>query len=104
MILSKLKNIYYKYVYTNEQYARTIGVNIGENCSIGTRNFGSEPYLITIGNHVQITDNVFFFTHGGGWIFRDELPDFDCFGKIVIKDNVYIGSGWTAPLKLDKIC
>ena len=42
---------------------------------------------------MQITDNVAFFTHGGGWVFRNEIPDMDFFGKIIVKDNVYIGSG-----------
>jgi hypothetical protein len=32
-----------------EKYARFMGVKIGKNCSIGTRNFGTEPYLIEIG-------------------------------------------------------
>lgn len=80
-------------IYNPEQYAKKLGVKIGNDCWIASRNFGSEPYLIEIGDHVQITDNVHFFTHGGGWVFRDEIPDFDIFGKIVIKDNVYIGSG-----------
>lgn len=69
-----------------------MGVKIGKNCSIGTRFFGSEPYLIEIGNHVQITTDVKFFNHSGGWIFRDEYPKLDCFGKIIVKDNVYIGN------------
>jgi len=88
-----LKKLYYRYFFTNEQYGKKVGVIIGSGCKIGSRNFGSEPYLVTIGNHVQITDNVYFFTHGGGWVFRNEFPEFDFFGKIVIKNNVYIGSG-----------
>lgn len=48
--------------------------------------------MISIGNHVQITAGVKFFTHGSAWIFRNEIPDFDLFGKIIIKDNVYIGN------------
>lgn len=78
---------------TNTQYARHIGVNIGENCFINTTKFGSEPYLITIGNHCQITQDVSFHTHGGGNVLRDRTPDFDCFGKIIVEDWVYIGAG-----------
>ena len=78
--------------YSDEQYGRKLGVKIGRNCSIATRFFGSEPYLITIGNHVQITSEVRFFTHGGGWIFRLRKPNFDTFGRITIGDNVYIGN------------
>lgn len=75
-----------------EKKARKEGVIIGENCNIQTHNFGSEPYLVKIGNHVQITSGVKFFTHGGGWVFRDKDPGFDTFGKIIIKNNVYIGN------------
>lgn len=88
-----IKTLIDRIILTPEQYARKQGVKIGNNCWIATRNFGSEPYLITIGNHVQITDKVAFFTHGGGWVFRNEIPDMDTFGKIEIHDNVYIGYG-----------
>lgn len=82
-----------KLLFLNEEeYARRIGVSIGNECKIKTRNFGSEPYLITIGNNVQITSGVKFFTHGGNWIFRKEYPKFDTFGKILIGNNVYIGN------------
>lgn len=86
-----LNRIYYRFL-TPEKYARKVGVKIGENCDIQTRYFGSEPYLIEIGNHVQITSGVKFFTHGGSWVFRDEYPNFDTFGKIIIGNNVYIGN------------
>lgn len=49
-----------------EKYARHIGVNIGKHCLIATTHFSSEPYMITIGNNVQVTDNVYFHPHGGG--------------------------------------
>lgn len=76
-----------------EQYAKKIGVSIGENCRISSYQWGSEPYLISIGNHVHITSNVQFITHDGGvWVFREEIPNFDVFGKIYINDNTYIGN------------
>lgn len=58
--------------------------------------FGSEPYMITIGNHVRITNGVRFVTHDGGvWVLRDlGLKNADIFGKIIIGDNVHIG--WNA--------
>lgn len=49
-----------------QRYARHYGVRIGKNCLFATKHIGGEPYLITIGNNVQITDNVHFHTHGGG--------------------------------------
>ena len=87
-----LKNIYQKFFWSYEKYAKKQGVVIGENCEIYTRYFGSEPYLITIGNHVQITRDVRFFTHGAAWVLRNKYPEMDFFGKICVKDNVYIGS------------
>jgi acetyltransferase-like isoleucine patch superfamily enzyme len=74
------------------KYARFVGVKIGDDCSIATKYFGSEPYLVTIGNHVQVTLGVRFSTHGGGWVFRNKYADFDTFGKITVGDNVYIGN------------
>lgn len=76
-----------------DKYARHIGVKIGENNFIATKNFGTEPYLITIGNNCQITDNVYFHTHGGAHVARKIYPNFDVFGKIEVEDWVYIGSG-----------
>lgn len=91
-MLAKIKFLYKRIFYTPQQYAQKIGVKFGENCWIRTRYFGSEPYLITLGNHVQVTDGVKFFTHGGAWIFREKYPNIDFFGKIVIGNNVYIGN------------
>ena len=92
MVVSKLRNIYRKYFWSPVDYARSLGVKIGEGCSIDIKYFGSEPYLIEIGNEVQITNGVRFFNHGGSWIFRKKYPDFDYFGKIKIGNNVYIGN------------
>jgi acetyltransferase-like isoleucine patch superfamily enzyme len=84
--------LYQLIFYTPEQHARSLGVKIGKQCRIATRFFGSEPYLIEIGDRVQITNGVKFFNHGGGWVFRKDIPDFDTFGKIKIGNNVYIGN------------
>ncbi|WP_300599198.1 acyltransferase [Niabella sp.] len=73
-------------------YARAIGVTIGEGCILYNVEWSSEPYLITVGNNCQITKGVKFFTHGGAFVLRNEIPDFDCFGKIEIKNGVYIGN------------
>lgn len=87
-----LINQYRMKFWNREKFARYIGVELGNNCSINTTSFGSEPYLIRIGNNVQITAGVKFFTHGGGWIFREKYPKMDTFGKIVVGNNVYIGN------------
>jgi acetyltransferase-like isoleucine patch superfamily enzyme len=91
-MLNKIIKKYRQLLWSNEKYARHIGVKIGERCAIATISFGSEPYLVEIGNHVQVTNGVKFFTHGGGWVFREENPKFDFFGKIQVGNNVYIGN------------
>ncbi len=91
-MLNKLILIWYYLLYP-EKYARKIGVTIGKNCLIYTRNWSSEPYLITIGNHVQVTKDVYFHTHGGAHVIRTIDPKFDCFGKIEVDDDAYIGAG-----------
>lgn len=80
-------------------YARSLGVVIGKDARLinikpGAGTFGSEPYLIKLGNHVTVTANVQFVTHDGGvWVFRQSEPDIDVFGEIVIGNNVFIGYG-----------
>ena len=90
-IILRISNLYKKSFWSFEKRAKSKGVIIGKNCSIHTPYFSSEPYLIEIGNHVQIASNVQFFTHGGAWVFRNEYPDLDIFGKIKVGNNVYIG-------------
>ena len=68
-------------------------------CEIySTANFGSEPYLVSIGHHVRINDGVNFITHDGGvWVLRKFLRQnnadkIDLFGQIIIGNNVHIGT------------
>ena len=68
---------------------------IGKNCEIYNNvKFGSEPYLIEIGDQVRVTEGVRFITHDGGmWVLRNLnlLENADKFNKIVIGNNVHIG-------------
>ena len=68
-------------------------MSVGENCSIGASVvFGTEPFLIKIGDNVQLTADVRFVTHDGGiWLFKDEHPEWDMIRPISIGSNVYIG-------------
>lgn len=74
------------------KYAKHIGVTIGSNCKIETRNWSSEPYLVTIGNNVALTNGVSIHTHGGARVLRKDHPEFDFFGKVRICDWAYIGA------------
>lgn len=76
---------------------KRLGVEIGNNCEIYENvSFGSEPYLIKIGDNVRITKGVQFITHDGGvWVLRNKYPEkftnIDIFGMIIIENNVHIG-------------
>ena len=76
-----------------EKLAEKAGVVFGENNSFASCFWSSaEPYLIKIGSNCQITADVKIFTHGGSKVARTIYPKFDCFGKVEIGDNVYIGN------------
>lgn len=79
----KKSDIYHKY----------LGVRFGKNVRIlHYPRFGSEPYLIEIGNNVTITRGVCFVNHDGGVaVFRNEYPGLNVYGKIKIGNNVFIG-------------
>jgi acetyltransferase-like isoleucine patch superfamily enzyme len=75
------------------QYGRYKGAKIGKNCRFYWVKYSTEPYLITIGDHVSAT-MVRFETHDGGiWCFRDKHPEIDIIKPITIGNNVYIGYG-----------
>lgn len=81
--------------------AREAGVKIGDRCRILSNAYswyGSEPYLIEIGNHVEITNGCRFVTHdGAAWVLREfeGLEKIDKFGKITVGNNVFIGLNTT---------
>ena len=79
--------------WTIAGYFRKQGAHIGEDCFILTRTLGPEPYLVSLGNHVFIAEGVRFNTHDGGeWILKDEIPNIEIYGPIVIEDNCIIGN------------
>lgn len=77
-------------------------LKIGKNCRILTdySNFGSEPYLVKIGNNCTITSGVKFITHDGSLdvvfkyknLKREENGfKYEKLGMISIGNNVFIG-------------
>lgn len=60
----------------------------------GFPNFGSEPFLISLGSHITISANVAFVNHDGGVrVFRRERPSLHVYNKITVGSNVFIGMG-----------
>jgi len=80
-------------------YLRRLGVCIGEDCELLNRpeDYGSEPWLIEVGNNVTITAGVRLITHdAASRLFRKNLPNSsrfgNRFGRIHILDNCFIGT------------
>ncbi|MCK1485645.1 acyltransferase [Bradyrhizobium sp. 193] len=88
----RLINAIYKRV-APEAYARSIGVTMGSNCRLINVDFSTEPYLITLGDHVSATATRFETHDGGVWVFRDEFPNIDVVRSIRVGNNVFIGYG-----------
>ncbi len=73
------------------------GLQVADDCRImGWPDFGTEPFLISIGKHVTISSRVGFITHDGGtWVFRGQprYREVIKYGRITIHDNCFIGYG-----------
>ena len=77
------------------KYLRKAGLNYpdGGLFLYGNVEFGSEPWIITVGNNVHLTDGVKFITHDGGTLlYRKKIPDLEITKPIVVGDDVYIGN------------
>ena len=76
---------------------RKKGLQLGEGCVLsGMPFFGTEPFLISIGNRVSISGKVAFITHDGAtWVFRRQAryEKVRKFGRIIVHDNCFIGYG-----------
>ncbi|NYF58221.1 DapH/DapD/GlmU-related protein [Micromonospora purpureochromogenes] len=78
-----------------EGFARSIGVDLRGRVrfyGIDRGMFGSEPWLVSLGDNVYITAGVQFVTHDGGTlILRRDDPDLEWTAPITVGDDVYIG-------------
>jgi acetyltransferase-like isoleucine patch superfamily enzyme len=75
---------------------KAAGLQIAKDCRvIGFPSFGSEPYLISIDQHVTVSLGVTFVTHDGGtFVFRSQ-PSYQKvirYGRITIHKNCFIGT------------
>lgn len=99
-----MRKVYNRLLINNEgylKYLRSKGASIGEDvtfhCPNDTHVDVTDPHLLTIGNHVNLTGPITILTHDYGWsvvkgvtgeIFGNEKP-------VTIGNNVFIGWGAT---------
>lgn len=104
-----LKSFVYKLLFKEKassesyiNYLRSLGMQIGENCTIFTpRNVLIDtqyPWMVTIGDNVQITQNVSIIDHDYSWSVLKNICDeygegniLGASGEIIIGNNVFIG-------------
>jgi len=91
-LLQKINDLFFILIKTDVGYARHKGVAVGENCRIIIREFGTEPWLISIGDNVTISDGVKLLTHDGStWLINDEDGRRYLYRRVRIGNNVFIG-------------
>lgn len=78
------------------RHVEKLGLTIGGRCEVlNGWEFGSEPWLVTLGDNVRISGGVRIATHDGRvWVLRNlypELSDADQFGSGRIEGNGYVG-------------
>lgn len=105
MLKDFIKKIIYKEKAKSDSYInylRNKGMKIGKDCIIyaPTKTIIDEqyPWLITIGNHVRITEGVVLLTHDYSWSVLKQISVngqkgavLGAAGKIEIGNNVFIG-------------
>lgn len=97
------KRLVYGYKYSSDLYIKHLknkGVSIGNDVTIysPTKTLIDEcyPWMITIGNHVRITERVIILTHDYAWsVLKGGCggPIYGASGKVTIGNNVFIGMG-----------
>ncbi len=97
-ILLKFNDLYHELLKkATIRVAQKKGLKLGKNWFIqGVPNFGSEPFLIEIGDYVTIAEDVSFINHGGDARVTKRLEKYKDgrnFGRIKIGNNSFIGKG-----------
>lgn len=81
------------------EICKSRGMKVGKNVQfVEAPKFGSEPYLIEIGDNTKITANCTFINHDGAmYVIRNmnEYKDARNFGRIKIGKNCFIGNNCT---------
>ena len=96
--MGRIKNLYYHTILRRRKplkYMQKVGVNFPSDGVFiyGTVEWGTEPWIITLGSNVHITNGCKFITHDGGTLlFRKDIPDLEITKPITVGNNVYFGN------------
>ncbi len=78
-----------------DYYRKITDAKIGNGCRIMDRRanlFGSESYLIELGDNVTLAEDVKLIAHDGGVaVLRSMHPNINVYGTIKINNNCFIG-------------
>lgn len=93
---NRLHSFFLKYLILvtkgNVAYARYVGVVVGNDCRIYTTSFGSEPFLISIGDRVTITSGVKILTHDGSTcLVKRNGRRYQYYAPVKIGNDVFVG-------------
>ena len=90
--IKSLLNLLIAHLFGRVTLARFLGVKVGIKCRIYTHAFGSEPWLISIGDRVTISSGTKFLTHDGAtWLVRGEEGRRFLYRPIAVGNDVFIG-------------
>lgn len=91
-MIRKIISYFLYYICSGTEAARFQGVKVGDKCRIFIKNFGSEPYLIEIGDNVTIAAGTRILTHDGSLcLVSDNDGRRYSYKKVQIEDNIFIG-------------
>lgn len=92
-IINLVFDLFCYVVFGPIKYARKKGVIVGENCRLYIKSWGSEPFLISMGDNVTITSGVKLITHDGSTclVKNTKGKRYQRFAPIKIGSNVFIG-------------
>lgn len=99
--LAEVQRFFLRYLFyrgNKSAYLRHLGVRVGQGCDLlnSIKDFGTEPWLIELGNRVTLAHGVVLITHdGSSRLFRQSIPGSsrwgNRFGTIRIHDNCFVG-------------
>ncbi|KZZ74061.1 hypothetical protein A3766_19085 [Oleiphilus sp. HI0132] len=91
--LKKLKSILLFVFKGGVVYAKKSGVTLGKDCRIYIFQWGTEPFLITLGDRVTITSGVRILTHDGATclIQNQHGQRYQRYSPVVIGNDVFVG-------------